>query len=584
MRDTEFKGLPIGAAEIQGAITELQKYKEGKANLDNKIIENEDWWKLQHDRYYGKKHTPGTRSRSAWLFNSLINKHADAMDNYPEPTVLPREQSDEQTASILSSILPVTLENCDFEETYSSCWWDKLKSGGAVYAVLWDKRMLNGLGDISIKQIELLNFYWEPGIQDLQDSRNIFYITLEDNSTLEATYPQLKGKLNGNGIDVRQYNYDDTVDITDKSAVIDWYYKVNYGNGDVLHYVQFVNDTILYSSENEEYAHRMEEGYQSKGYYWHGKYPFVMDVLYEEKGTPMGFGYIDVMKNPQTDIDSLGSAILDNAKWSAKPRWFIKDSASINVNDYQDSDKQFVPVAGSVDDNNLKQITVQPLSGNYVAIWQAKVDELKETSGNRDFSQGSTASGVTSGAAITALQEAGSKGSRDIIKGSYRAFTNIIKLVIELYRQFYDNPRTFRIIGANGAQQFVEFDNTALHSEIQQEYGIEFKSREPVFDVKIKAQRANPYSRLAQNELALQFYQLGFFNPQMADQALACIEMMDFEGKDKVKSNIERNGGMFNQLQQMQQALNHTANALAMKTGDTRVMEAINGNGNIQQG
>ena len=113
---------------------------------------------------------------------------------------------------------------------------------------------------------------------------------------------------------------------------------------------------------------------------------------------------------------------------------------------------------------------------------------------------------------------------------------------------------------------------------------MEFKTREPVFDIKIKAQRANPYSRLAQNELALQFYQLGFFNPQLADQALACIEMMDFEGKDKVKSNIERNGGMFNQLQQMQQALNHTASALAMKTGDTRILEAINGNGNIQQG
>ena len=204
-----------------------------------------------------------------------------------------------------------------------------------------------------------------------------------------------------------------------------------------------------------------------------------------------------------------------------------------------------------------------------------KIDELKETSGNRDFSNGSTAAGVTSGSAIAALQEAGSKGSRDMIKGSYRAFRQICELIIELIRQFYDAPRTFRITGDNGRQEYVEFDNTALNPQPQMIMGEEFKTKEPVFDIKIKAQKSSPYARLSQNELALQFYNLGFFNPQLTDQALATIEMMDFDGKDKVKERIQSNGTMYQQIQQMQQTMMQMAQVMAETTGDTRIMDAL---------
>ena len=37
---------------------------------------------------------------------------------------------------------------------------------------------------------------------------------------------------------------------------------------------------------------------------------------------------------------------------------------------------------------------------------------------------------------------------------------------------------------------------------------------------------------------------MGFFNPALSDQALACIDMMDFDGKDRVAENIRQNGTM----------------------------------------
>ena len=113
----------IGQAEVDRALEALRKYKDGKAALENRIVEDEQWYKLRHWEYIRRqKGGDGPEPASAWLFNSLANKHADAMDNYPEPNVLPREPGDQEDAKTLSSILPVILEHNEFEGTYSDAW------------------------------------------------------------------------------------------------------------------------------------------------------------------------------------------------------------------------------------------------------------------------------------------------------------------------------------------------------------------------------------------------------------------------------------------------------------------------------
>ena len=431
---------------------------------------------------------------------------------------------------------------------------------------MWDTSASDGQGDVSINAVDMLSFYWEPGIQDIQDSKNIFVLALEDNETLQSRYPQLVGKLSGSPIDKKQYHYDDSVDTTDKSIVVDWYYKTNNGNKDTVHYVKYVDQIVLFASENEE-------GYEN-GIYDHGKYPFIIDCLYEEKGTPAGFGYIDVMRSPQEYIDRLGSAILLNAEEASKRRYLLKDSAGINEEELNNIHQRIVHCTGSPNDDNYREITTPELSSVYLSVLQDKVNELKETSGNRDFNQGGTTSGVTAASAIQALQETGNKGSRDIIKGSYRAYSELCNMIVELIRQFYDFQRVFRIVGDDGVQEYVEFDNTSMQPGMREVSGQEFKTKAPIFDIVISAQKQNPYSRLSQNELALQFYQAGFFNPQLVDQVLPTIDMMDFDGKEKVRESIKRNGTMFEQLQQMQQLVVMAAQALAEK-GDARVLQAV---------
>lgn len=539
----------IGREEVQKAQQTLNKYKEGKANLETRIVDNEQWYKLRHWECMRKSSTQEVEPTSAWLFNCIANKHADAMDNFPSPNILPREEGDKEEAKRLSSIIPVILDQNEFEETYSSAWDYKLIKGTGVYGIFWDKSKLNGLGDISIKQIDLLNLFWEPGITDIQKSRNLFSVELCDNEALIENYPQLEGKLGAATMDVKKYIYDDSVDTTDKSVVVDWYYKKRQGNRTVLHYCKYVNDIVLYATENDpQYAER--------GWYDDGLYPFVFDPLFSVEGTPCGFGYIDVGKSAQEYIDRGNQAIMKNMLENARPRHFIREDGGVNEEEYADTTKDFIHVNGSLGEDSIQPVRANTLSGIYVEVLNNKIDELKETTGNRDISTGGTTSGVTAASAIAAMQEAGSKLSRDNSKAAYRAYRKIICMVIERIRQFYDLPRQFRITGENGAEEFVKYSNAGIAPQNQGiEMGVDMGYRIPLFDIEITAQKQSPYSKMSQNELALQFYSAGFFNPQMADQALACLDMMDFDRKQFITQKIAQNGGIYQQMLQMQQQM-----------------------------
>lgn len=536
----------IGVEQIREANNTLQKYKQGKANLEQRIIDNEQWYKLRHWECMRDKKQQ-VQPTSAWLFNSLANKHADAMDNFPSPNILPREEGDKGEAEMLSSIIPVILEQNDFEETYDNVQDYRLKSGTGVYGIFWDNEKMNGLGDISILKADLINLFWEPGITDIQRSRHLFHVELADNDLLEQEYPQLRGKLSSSSIDLSKYVYDDTVDTSTKSAVVDWYYKKRQNGRNVLHYCKYVNDVVLFATENDpEMAER--------GWYDHGQYPFVFDPLFSMEGTPCGFGYIDVGKDTQAYIDRANQAIMQNMLANAKPRHFIRSDGSVNEAEYADTTKDFIHVDGSLGQDSILPVQGKPLNNVYIQVLHDKIDELKETTGNRDISTGGTASGVTAASAIAAMQEAGSKLSRDHNKASYRAFRKVVLMVIELIRQFYDLPRCFRIIGENGTARFVEYSNANLQPQMQGiEMGVDMGYRLPLFDVEITAQKASPYSKMSQNELALQFFGAGFFNPQMSDQALACLEMMDFDRKQGIMQRIAQNGMMYKAAMMMMQ-------------------------------
>ncbi len=550
---------PIGEMQLKKFTQVLEKYKTGKSQTEIRILASENWWKLRNTTEEQKQtnigRDGGFTSVSGWLHNVIVSKHADAMEAYPEPNILPREEGDKGEARMLSAIIPCILEQNRFEATYNDVSWQKLKTGTGVYKVVWDKGKLNGLGDISVERVNLLNIYWEPGVTDIQRSRYFFHTELCDKDILEERYPQLVGKLKGQSFMSTKFLYDDHVDTENKHTVIEVYYHKYVQGKRTLQYCKYVGDQVLFATENEpEMAGR--------GLYDHGKYPYVFDSLFPIEGSPCGYGYVDLCRNPQTEIDLLKTSFVKNAMVGATPRYFSRGDGSVNEEEFLDLSKPIVHV-NTASEDALRRIEHDRLDGMYVNVLDRTIQELRETSGNTETSTGNISSGVTAASAIAALQEASGKGSRDSTQASYRAYSVIVDMCIELIRQFYDLPRQFRILGQYGMEQYVSYTNAGIQPQHQgKDFGQDMGYRLPVFDIKVSAQKKNVYTKVSQNELALQFFQMGFFNPQMTDQTLMCLDMMEFDGKDGIMQKVFQNGTMFQKLiQYMQLALTLAAKA-----------------------
>ena len=557
----------IGTQEVLRAAEILRKYRQGKENLDKRIIDNEQFWKLRHWEQMEKAGEGGNpedvRPASGWLVNCILSKHADAMDCYPEPTVLPREPGDRQEAETLSRILPVLLKNDRFRRTYSKAWWDKLKSGCAVYGVFWDNEKLHGLGDVSIRSMDVLNLFWEPGVTDIQESEHFFCTELVPNNHLVRRWPELEGKLGRGGAQVSRYLFDDKVDTSEQSLVVDWYYHTEREGRQVLQYCKFVGENVLYATENDpEMA--------ARGWYDHGKYPFVFDTLFPEEGTPCGYGYVDLCKSAQKQIDLMNQAILKNTLAATTPRFFIRSDGAVNEEEYADWTRPFVHTNGNLGADSIAPIRVPTLDSVYVAILQNKVAEMKETAGNRDVMGGGTAGGVTAATAIAALQEAGGKLSRNMIDDGYEAFSQVLTLCIELVRQFYSMPRQFRLLGRGAEQEFRMYDNGGMQPRLMEMGGY----RVPEFDLEIAAQDETPYKTMEYNQLALQLFQMGFFRADMAEQALRCLDLMEFKNKDQLAAVIRQGQQRTRQVTWLQEQLLTALRLLDARQG-TQLAEAL---------
>ena len=569
----------------------LQKYKAGKQSLERRVIAAENWWKLRNrfeeDKRPGASSAGDFRAVSGWLHNVIVSKHADAMEAYPEPVILPREPDDRAEAELLSAVVPCILEQNAFERTWSDAMWQKLKTGTAAYRVGWDPDKLGGLGDISIERVDLLNLFWEPGIADIQRSKFVFCTHLEDNDELEEEFPQLRGRLRGNPFTATRFLYDDAVSLDGKSTVVEAYYRRKRAGRTVLHYVKYVGDTVLYSTEADTPQASLFRGKcpvrtlgdggaklgqvpssdpaalsvslsldsspeggaknEAPGLYAHGRYPFVLDPLFPVEGSPCGYGFVDLCHNNQTAIDLMRSAIIKNTVVGATPRYFQRIDGSVNEEEFADLGRALVHVSGNLGEDSLRQIGFSPLSGVYMDVLNSSIQELRETSGNTETSTGNISSGVTAASAIAALQEASGKGSRDSTRSSYVAYAQIVELCIELIRQFYGLPRSFRIAGRAGAEEYIRFSNAGLCPRPQP-----FGAALPVFDVKVSAQKRNAYSRLSQNELAMELYRMGIFDEGKEQEALSCLRMMEFDGRDELIGRITASMGLREKLDELQ--------------------------------
>lgn len=496
------------------------EYRRLLTDFRERVKANRLWYRQQQTEYQGEageKEAGVPSSHSGHIFNAIQYKHADMMDNYPFANILPREESDEDAAKILTEVLPFIFERCGFKKTFSTNLYDKLISGICGYGVFYNEKANGGRGEIEIKDIELLNFTWQPDAPKLSDSRFIFYDSFMPVQDFVALY----GEDFPNIAVQAQYDEQPSVqseEISRTVIITDCYFKEQQGDGKkVLHFVKFSGSEVLFDSRDNH----------PDGFYKHAEFPFVLDVLHPIPGEIAGFGMVDVGKDMQAYIDRLDYAINRNALLLSKNRHFIQQNSGVNEEEFRDLSCDLVHVQGTLDEYHARRIDVGTMPEFVISHRKDKINELKEILGNRDFSQGGASGGITSGTAITALQTAADKLVRDSVSSSYIAFEGIVRLVIELIREFYTEERVFRIIGEDGTAEYKSV-SSAL-----------FGGKEgSVFDISITVEKNNPYQRGLHNQLMMELNAAGLLNPQNFEIASFVLKNLNFDGKEKLLRDL----------------------------------------------
>lgn len=535
---------------VEDAYKLFKEFYERTQPFRDKCKENDEYWKANH--WFNKKVSPQEpQPVTPILFSTIESMLADIMDNFPTAVILPVEPGDEAVAKDLSDIVPSILQRRNFKETFRKNKRSMLKKGASVTEVMWDKDLYNGLGDINVINWDIRNFLWDVKCEDIQEGRACFKFAWHTLSWFKQHYPDKYQYIKKDEFTRDGYDVDGVlVDSNDDEYLLMeyWYKKYNPETGSVsVHMAKLAGRTILERSEDTS----------PDGIYEHGKYPFIIDAPYQFEDQPVGLGVIDIFKSLQDHIDKLDQIILKNALMSGKMRLLISRTSGLDKNEVLDWGNEILE-GDRVDANAVRWFQAAPLNQYILQHFNEKISAIKEESGQNQFTRGEGGKSVTAASAIIALQEAGNKRTRMVIESVYDGFSRMVMMVIDLIKEFYTETRRFRIAGAADTEDHVtEINSDMLRYETNPDTGEPMTDEEgnilekyTEFDVKVSAQVQSPYKSMYQNDLAIQLRQLGVTNE------IETLELMDFEGKDKiismVKKRVARDEELAMQMQQMQ--------------------------------
>ena len=206
-------------------------------------------------------------------------------------------------------------------------------------------------------------------MDDIQKSQNVFLVSAQDRELLKKEYPQLDGKSLDNSFSLSRYETEDKNSQEDKALVVDWYYHTYSHGQKLLQYCKFCGLEVIYASEDDP-------AMEGRGWYDDGEFPFVLDTLFPQKESPAGWGYIDLGRDTQEEIDLLSYAICQNARAGAIPRYFRKNDSAVNLEEFMDFTNPVVNVEGGLGEADMIPIQHKPLDGIYVTHLNNKIEEL----------------------------------------------------------------------------------------------------------------------------------------------------------------------------------------------------------------
>ena len=503
------------------------------------------------------------------LKSTLNNCIADQMDNMPEALIAPERPGLENVAMDVGDVVRFILSRNKYEEIHRRRVEDFFVAGTAVTQVAWDETMDDGQGNVAIIRWPIEAMVWDPYAADIQDARALMKISWHPHEWYEEHYPD-KAQYVGdddyahNQIGKPEVQQELTYDTEHQSMMIEyWWREFNASTKRYKINVAYVaGGALLERAENV---------------YWHGRYPFRFDAFTSVEGSPAGIGMVEELTPMMRYINRYARYIDENLRMSAKMRMLVRKDSGIDTKALADWESNII-TGDAIDPSSIQWLQSKPLSGMAVQQMLQFQTDLKQDSGQNQFTRGETAGGVTAAQAISALQEAGGKITRYHTTVLNRGFAEIAEQIVWLIAQFYTDKKEQLITGSDGkahevimgADHLMGNDASALLPPQDELDALppeladrivrtarrkaSKRKREmvaPPYTVSVQVQRRNPLRVQAQNELFIQAYTMAAQAGQQFPLSLL-FDLLVVDGKERILPVLQQ---VDQQTQQLQQAM-----------------------------
>ena len=470
-------------------------------------------------------------------FNNCV---ADQMDNMPEARMLPETKDLETVAEDLTDVVQFVMNLNDYESLHRRRVSDCFCTGTAVTQIAWDADMDHGKGNVAIFRWPIESFLWDPACEIFQDSRAVFKVSWHPKSWFEQHYPDEAESIGSDegefwGLGLHEAQENNRMADEDLVMLVEYWYRI-YDAKSRKHSINvayLAGGTLL---ENH------------KDVYKHGLYPFVLDVYSPIEGLPVGDGLVQEFAPMMRYVNRYANYIDMNLRMASKGRLLVDRGAGLDREALMDWESDVIE-GDRIDASAIQWLQTQPFTGMVTQQLIQLQTDIKQDSGQNQFTRGETAGGVTAASAISALQEAGGKITRLYTNVLNQGFKGIVEQVMWLISQFYDKKRTMMVTGRR--------DNTNRQREVEAGPERLFGRKNgsvppPPYTVQVQVQRRNPLRQQAQNELFMQAYSMSAQAGQIFPLS-ALFEILHVDGKERILPLLKTYENYTQQMQQLAQ-------------------------------
>lgn len=557
----------------------LRIFRDGCRDYHDKIRDNREIVRMK-DPYQdtGKKQDGEPKMLQLQTLKSTFNNCvADQLDNMPEAALLPERPGLEEVAEDMSDVVRFVFNRNGYEELHRRRVEDYF-IGTALTQVVWDADMDGGKGNVAIDRWPIEQFLWDPQEPDIQNARALIKVTWHPLSWFSAHYPDKAQYIGSEENEHDQIGLSEAISNLsgdeDRAMLMEyWYRKYDAKKRRYTINVAFLAGGALLENQTDVYRH--------------GMYPFVMEPFNYIEGQPVGDGLIDQLTPMMRYVNRYAHYIDENTRMAAKNRLLVRKNAQLDMEALVDFDQNIIE-GQNIDEESVRWFQSKPLNGMVTQQMLQFQTDIKQDSGQSQWTRGETAGGVTAASAISALQEAGGKITREHTLMLNQGFKKIVEQVLWLVCQFYTNRQEQMITGKDGKAREVLMSASHLRGDdappeemppeellmkidelLPGENGMPglgsrirdrakkkaAKRRKnslmpPPYTVQVQVSRRNPLRVQAQNELFIQAYTMAAQAGQQFPLKML-FELLTVDGKDRIMPVLEE----VDQQTQMIQAL-----------------------------